>query len=262
MRLVFPGGEHPQVLLGPGINRIGSAPDANIVLDRPGMLPRHCDLQVTAQGAMLQVSAGVTVKVNDRDAYGLIALRPGDLVDFERVRARLASLDTAPPPNAAVPGDSSVNDDLAPTAVRPVLPRYVLRGVSSAGFGRVFPLLGPTVLGRARDCGIRLDHPGLSRHHARLTPTEQGLLVEDLGSSNGCVLNDARIERVWAQHGEELGFDALRFRVVAPGSGVPLEVPARPARRRREARTPPWVWACITAVLLTALAVGGLAQVP
>ena len=58
MKLVFPGGEHPQVLLGPGVNRIGSAPDANIVIDRPGVLPRHCELQVTAQGVMLQVSAG------------------------------------------------------------------------------------------------------------------------------------------------------------------------------------------------------------
>ena len=38
MKLVFPGGEHPQVLLGPGVNRIGSDPHANIVLDRPGVL--------------------------------------------------------------------------------------------------------------------------------------------------------------------------------------------------------------------------------
>lgn len=264
MKLVFPGGEHPQVLLGPGVSRVGSGPDANIVLDRPGVLPRHCDLQVTAQGVMLQVPAGVTVKVNERDVYGLIALRPGDMVSFERVRARLASLDAASPtPHAATPGQSPVNDDLAPTAVRPALPRYVLRGVSNAGFGRTFPLPGPTLLGRAPDCGIRLDHPGLSRYHARLTPTEDGLLVEDLGSTNGCLLNDVRIDRVWAQHGEELGFDALRFRVVAPGNGAPLEVAARSARPpRASARTPLWVWACIMAVVLTALAIAGISQLP
>ncbi len=34
MKLVFPGGEHPQVLLGPGVNRVGSDPQSNIVLDR------------------------------------------------------------------------------------------------------------------------------------------------------------------------------------------------------------------------------------
>lgn len=230
MKLVFPGGEHPQVLLAPGINRIGSGSDANIVLDRPGVQPRHCELQVTAQGVMLQVPAGVTVKVNDRDVYGLIALRPGDMVAFERVRARLASLDAPlPSPHVAPSGQRPVNDEPGPTAVRPVLPRYVLRGVSNAGFGRTFPLVGPTVLGRAPDCGIRLDHPGLSRHHARLTPTDNGLLIEDLGSTNGCLLNDARVERVWAQHGEEIGFDVLRFRVVVPGNGAPAEVVARSA---------------------------------
>lgn len=262
MKLVFPGGEHPQVLLGPGVSRIGSAPDANIVLDRPGVRPSHCELHVTPSGVMLQVPAGVTVKVNDRDVYGLIALRPGDLVAFERVRARLASLDAAPPSHhaaaARVPANEALAPEaLAPTAVRPVLPRYVLRGVSSAGFGRTFPLHGPTLLGRAPDCGIRLDHPGLSRHHARLTPTADGLLVEDLGSTNGCLLNDARIvERTWAQHGEELGFDALRFRVVAPGNGAPLEVAARAAPSPgRGARTPLSVWIGIVAVLLTALAV-------
>jgi pSer/pThr/pTyr-binding forkhead associated (FHA) protein len=262
MKLVFPGGEHPQVLLGPGVSRIGSSPDANIVLDRPGVRPSHCELHVTPNGVKLQVPAGVTVKVNDRDVYGLIALRPGDLVAFERVRARLASLDAAPPSHHVAAAElAPANDALAPTAVRPALPRYVLRGVSSAGFGRTFPLPGPTLLGRASDCGIRLDHPGLSRHHARLTPTDAGLLVEDLGSTNGCLLNDARVaDRAWAQHGEELGFDALRFRVVATGN-APLEIVARAAPQSRAGvRTPLWVWACIAAVLMTALVIAGLSQ--
>ena len=32
MKLVFPGGEHPQVLLGLGVNRVGSDPGANVVI--------------------------------------------------------------------------------------------------------------------------------------------------------------------------------------------------------------------------------------
>ena len=77
MKLVFPGGEHPQVLLGMGVNRIGSDPHANIVLDRPGVLPQHCQLHVTASGVMLDVPHGTTVSVNGRQVDGLIALRPG-----------------------------------------------------------------------------------------------------------------------------------------------------------------------------------------
>ena len=118
---------------------------------------------------------------------------------------------------------------VAATVVRPALPRFVLRGMSGAGFGRTFPLVGPTVLGRAADCGIHLDHPGVSREHLRLTPTAEGLLVEDLGSTNGWLLNEVRQQRAWARHGDELGIDVLRFRVVAPGAATASDAP--PARR-------------------------------
>jgi len=126
-----------------------------------------------------------------------------------QLRAEPASLSTVEPEE---------RDAVAATVVRPALPRFVLRGVSGAGFGRTFPLVGPTVLGRSPDCGIRLDHPGVSREHLRLTPTAEGLLVEDLGSTNGWVLNEVRQGRAWARHGDELGVDAFRFRVVAPGA--------------------------------------------
>lgn len=262
MKLLFPGGEHPQVLLGQGVNRVGSAPDANILLDRPGVMPSHCELHVTATGVMLQVPPGATVRVNDRDVDGLIALRPGDLVAFERVQARLASLD-APVPASIVaessgaPADASANDEqLAATTVRPVLPRYVLRGISSAGFGRTIPVLASTIVGRAPDCGIRLDLPGLSRHHARVTPTDQGLLIEDLGSTNGWLLNDVRTQRAWAAHGDEIGFDVMRFRVVSPGKGQAVEVPAR-SRARAPARAPASRWPWVAGVAAIAATIAG-----
>lgn len=145
-----------------------------------------------------------------------------------------------PQPRAAADGATVA------TVVRPALPRYVLRGVGGAGFGRTFPLLGPTVLGRAPDCGIHLDHPGVSRQHVRLTPMEDGLLVEDLGSTNGWLLNEAPQQRATARHGDELGFDALRFRVVAPGAAArQASDTARRARRGALA----WWWLGALAVL-------------
>jgi pSer/pThr/pTyr-binding forkhead associated (FHA) protein len=255
MKLVFPGGEHPQVLLGPGVSRIGSGPDANIVLDTPGVMPRHCELHVTAHGVTMRVPEGAHVRVNHREVGGVIALRLGDLVAFEGVQARLASHEPANPESGeALSAAAPANDDLAATVVRPALPRYVLRGISGAGFGRTFPLLGPTLLGRATDCGILLNHPGLSRHHARLTPTEEGLLVEDLGSTNGCLLNDVQVGRAWARHGDELGIDTLRFRVVVPGS-EPVHVEARKAARASPAGRPrrrTWWWLAVVAAILAA----------
>lgn len=156
------------------------------------------------------------------------------------------------------PAPANDEDSTMATVVRPALPRYLLRGISGAGFGRAFPLVGPTILGRAPDCGIRLDHPGVSRHHARLTPTAEGLLVEDLGSTNGWSLNDVRSERDWARHGDEIGFDVLRFRVVAPAEPMAPRA-AMPVRGHRVAasRAPTHVgwWLAAIAVLAVAGAV-------
>jgi len=239
MKLVFPGGEHPQVLLGPGVNRIGSDPLSNIVLDRPGVLPQHCQLHVTPSGVMLDVPHGTTVSVNGRQVDGLIALRPGDSVAFDRVEARLASIDAAAVVrNAKVGGrvPESANDDPGATAVRPVMPRYALRGVSGEAFGRTYAIHGVTSVGRAPECDLRLDEAGMSRMHARLLPTDDGLLLEDIGSTNGSFINGKRVLRGDVRVGDEIGFDTLRFRLVAPGQAdthdEPVVDPTMPSRTK------------------------------
>ena len=56
MKLVFPNGERGQVLLSPGINRVGSAADAAVVLNGPGVAERHCEINL--QGAALNPQTG------------------------------------------------------------------------------------------------------------------------------------------------------------------------------------------------------------
>jgi pSer/pThr/pTyr-binding forkhead associated (FHA) protein len=254
MKLVFPGGEHPQVLLGPGVNRIGSDPHANIVIDRPGVLPQHCELHVTAHGVTLHVPTGTTVSVNGRAVDGLIALRPDDSVAFDQVLARLASIEAASPLTRGVAHfPTPANDDPGATAVRPVLPKFVLRGVSGQGFGRSYPLVGPTVVGRAPECTLRLDESGLSRQHARLVPTDDGVQVEDLGSTNGSFINGKRVQRDLARPGDEIGFDTLRFRLTAPTQQeppAPAIVAPTVARRRSLS---PWLWVSVAGAGLVAV---------
>jgi pSer/pThr/pTyr-binding forkhead associated (FHA) protein len=254
MKLVFPGGEHPQVLLGPGVNRVGSDPQATIVLDRPGVRPQHCQLHVTPSGVMLDVPQGTTVSVNGRQVDGLIALRPGDSVAFDGVEAKLSSMDApaAVRHRAGIPGrlPESENDDPGATAVRPVLPSYVVRGVSGEAFGRTYPVHGSTTVGRADECSMRLDEPGLSRMHARLLPTDDGVLLEDLGSTNGSFLNGKRVLRGEARIGDEIGFDTLRFRLIAPGM-ADSHVEDAP----HEAATPNRMWILIAGIAVVATAV-------
>lgn len=254
MKLVFPGGEHPQVLLGPGVNRVGSDPQANIVLDRPGVLPQHCQLHVTPHGVMLDVPHGTTVTVNGRQVDGLISLRPGDAVSFDGVEAKLSSMETpaAVRHQAGIAGrmPESANDDPGATAVRPVLPRFVLRGVSGEAFGRTYPIHGSTTVGRAAECSLCLDEPGMSRMHARLLPVDDGVLLEDLGSTNGCFLNGKRVLRGEAHVGDEIGFDTLRFRLIAPGH-------AESAHEEivHEAPAPNRMWMLIAGIAVVAAAV-------
>jgi len=53
---------------------------------------------------------------------------------------------------------------------------------------------GSNILGRGQDCGLRIDDPRLSRHHARLLHDGGSLIVEDLGSTNGVLVNGERIQ--------------------------------------------------------------------
>lgn len=75
-----------------------------------------------------------------------------------------------------------------------IAPSYVLEIVDAAGERRRLPLGVPLHIGRHRAAGVALVSDDLvSRVHARLTPTEQGVLVEDLGSRNGTFVNGERL---------------------------------------------------------------------
>ena len=112
-------------------------------------------------------------------------------------RGRLAAVD------AVARGDgrsaprlpSAANDDPGITAVRQVMPMYALRGVTGGAFGRSYPLQGTVTIGRSPECALHINDLGLSRLHARLVPAEDGVQIEDLGSTNGTFIDDKRVDR-------------------------------------------------------------------
>ncbi len=227
MKLVFPNGEHSQVLLNPGINRIGSDVDNAAVLNRPGILPVHCVIHITSHGANLQVPAGGgSVSVNGKPVVDIMGLRSGDLINIGPVAAKFLIVEEARTSSAGSP-----DEDSGATRVRLAIPKFVLRGVSGTVFSKVFPVAGPVVIGRASECDISVPADEMSRRHALVKPTPEGLSVEDLGSSNGTFINNKRVQQVgYMQPGDELRLDATRFILVAPGMEMaPAPVPAKPA---------------------------------
>ncbi len=220
MKLVFPGSDRAQLLLDQRNYTIGSDAGADVVLVDGNVEAMHCELVVSEHGVQLRIPEGSQVLVNERLVTGLMALRGGDTLACGAVRIRLVKMGPV-----AEPGSSSAALDagaqVQATMVRPVLPKFVLRGMSGEQFGRSHPLQASMLVGRAEDASLCLPMESISRQHARLTPAGEEVLVEDLGSANGTWINGQRISRGQARHGDEIRFDKERFQLVVPGQVVP-----------------------------------------
>lgn len=60
--------------------------------------------------------------------------------------------------------------------------------------GRTFPLEKPSLtLGRDPRNDVVIDHPQVSRRHARITRPSNAWVIEDLGSTNGTFVNGTRL---------------------------------------------------------------------
>jgi pSer/pThr/pTyr-binding forkhead associated (FHA) protein len=59
--------------------------------------------------------------------------------------------------------------------------------------GKAFDLGNELTLGRADKCHVVLDDNYVSQVHARIFPTGETVMVEDLGSTNGTYLNRRRV---------------------------------------------------------------------
>lgn len=247
MKLVFPNGEHATALLAVGVNRVGSDPESTVVLAAPGIHPRHFEIHITSTGANLQLPEGSgPVSVNGKPVKELMALRTGDQLSFGAVLAKFVVAEAARPAAAgASPLPASViaaaqamamDGESGATRVRAAAPKFVLRGVSGNTFGKMYGVTGPMTIGRSAECDISIPVEEISRRHALVKPNAQGLMVEDLGSSNGTFINNKRVQTGQLGPGDELRLDQVRLILVAPGMEIQhMQQKAPPAP---EATTP------------------------
>jgi pSer/pThr/pTyr-binding forkhead associated (FHA) protein len=257
MKLFFPNAEHSTVDLAEGVIVIGSSPTCQIVLGAGGVTPRHCELRT--QGGRSQagpIAIGASTRLNGSILTGLTEIRGGDLLQIANISCRVVATERrASPPAEPKPPSLAAWDR---TRVRMVLPKFVLRGVSGATFGKRFAVKGNMVVGRSGDCDICIASEEISRHHAHLTLVPDGVMVEDLGSSNGTFVNDKRVGGVTLlRPGDELRMDVVRFLLTVPGKET-QPLPAAPAAPA--ALAPATRWKTMS-VVLTALALIALAAI-
>lgn len=64
---------------------------------------------------------------------------------------------------------------------------------------------GEVIIGRASDCGLTLDDLSISRYHAKITIGEMGLIIEDMQSSNGVMVNGrVVVDKIILRAGDEI----------------------------------------------------------
>jgi pSer/pThr/pTyr-binding forkhead associated (FHA) protein len=111
--------------------------------------------------------------------------------------------------------------------------------------GQRWPLKGSIMLGREDNCDIVIPSRQVSRNHARLISTPQGILLEDLGSKNGTHYNGKPIEEpVLLDDGDIIQIAlAQQFVYISSDATMPLDsdmpelVPGPPRLLRLDKRS-------------------------
>ena len=76
------------------------------------------------------------------------------------------------------------------------------------------PVTGPVVIGRSPGADIVLGDDFVSGRHARVAPAGDSAIVEDLGSTNGTVLNGKRLSvPTTLREGDAIDIGSVRLRV-------------------------------------------------
>jgi pSer/pThr/pTyr-binding forkhead associated (FHA) protein len=97
----------------------------------------------------------------------------------------------------------------------------VLRGRSSTQTIRLGNDV--TIVGRQDGCQLQIRSSQVSRKHCELTEKDGVLIVKDLGSSNGTFINGKKVSGTQrAEHGMELSFGGVKFRVERVGQPAPV----------------------------------------
>ena len=99
---------------------------------------------------------------------------------------RLEQIPVEEPPPVASPDSAQVREPLAAMPSRAIFEAEGRRfTISPAG----------AVIGRSSSCDVVLANPDVSRQHAQILCDDvQGWIVEDLGSTNGVVVNGGRVD--------------------------------------------------------------------
>ncbi len=255
VRLRFPDQDRADHPLSIGVHGIGRQDRGGIELVQ-GDERSAVRLCVDRRGMWLAVDEGAPgVHVNGRQIRRMAMLRVGDAVYVDGVEMRLVS---ALPPRAVPEMPRDAAPDPAPNL------RVVLRGVGGHFHGRSLTLERPRLVGRSGDADIRIDAPAFPERHARLELVGDEVVLRDLGSGEGSVVNGEPVRDAVLLAGDQVVFDSHHRFVVEAPRRVPARSgdtvanvahPVSPVQARPDSGRGTWrlPWLLLAAVAIAAL---------
>ncbi|MGD2129372.1 MAG: FHA domain-containing protein [Lysobacterales bacterium] len=126
---------------------------------------------------------------------------------------------------------------------------YRLKGASGPVINQSRTLGTKTVIGRADDCGLRVDREDVAPHHAEIEQTADGeLVLRNLDAAAKTLLNGEAVDTASLQSGDEIRIGNCRWVLQAPGLR-PQKVLTAEATRSRRGYLP---WLIVGALLAAA----------
>jgi pSer/pThr/pTyr-binding forkhead associated (FHA) protein len=253
-KLRFPGTDVADLPLGMGQHAIGRNGEGLHAFGRVADASEASVLfSVDRRGVWLSI-VGQTqgVHVNGRPVRRIAMLRIGDSVYVDGVEIMLVTsqpVPAIPPMLADAPADLVAD------------PRVVLRGVGGKYHGRSFTLERPRLVGRSADSDVRIDDPAFAERHARIELQGDVIVLRDLGSAEGSVVNGVIVRDAMLKPGDQVMFDAHhRFVIEAPArtlAAAPTAIEAGDEEPALPAQAAGWPmrrlpWLLLAALLLAA----------
>ena len=203
---------------------IGRDADCSVVLADASVSRRHARVEQTDQGLkVVDLDSGNGVWVGD-DRIQERVLAAGEQF---RVGSTIFTCVAGAEPARAIAGVASDAKTVfmpipvltPPPAAQPAAETFVLRvidGGDAVAAGQEFAFETTATIGRSAECTISVSEKDVSRKHARVEVTPDGLLLTDLGSSCGTWVGNQEVQKTMLRPGD-------RFRL---GSRILIEWPA------------------------------------
>ncbi|MBN1659176.1 MAG: FHA domain-containing protein [Anaerolineae bacterium] len=207
-----PDAPQVQCRLHVGSILVGRAHQVALRLAYYGVSGRHCLLRVEQAQVTIEdlgSTNGTFVNGNRLPSYVPVPLTRDDRVQIGPFYLALTTVDSGASRRLPLEIGAAQRDQ----AAAPSAPRRPKQSITQQlDLSRLSK--GEVLLGRASDCDIKLDHPAVSRYHARLRRRHAGWLVEDLGSVAGTFVDGVRLVRpMLLREGQKLEIVGHRFAI-------------------------------------------------